>query len=156
VKLPESAEWVLHCAASLAQLDGGAAASTAQLAEHFGVPAPYLAKQLAHLVRAGLLTATTGPRGGFRLARPASQITVLDVIEAVDSGADPYQCREIRQHGRGALPAEDCTEPCVLATTMRAAHEAWRASLAAVSLADIIGTLPAGTPARIRRLLSRT
>lgn len=156
MKLPESAEWVLHCAASLAQLDGGATASTAQLAEHFGVPAPYLAKQLAHLVRAGVLTATTGPRGGFRLARPASQITVLDVIEAVDGGADPYQCREIRQQGRGALPAEDCTEPCVLATTMRAAHEAWRASLAAVRLADVIGTLPADVPARTRRLLSRT
>ncbi|MEV0130990.1 Rrf2 family transcriptional regulator [Dactylosporangium sp. NPDC050688] len=155
MKLPESAEWVLHCAASLAQLDDGATASTAQFAELFGVPAPYLAKQLANLVRAGVLTATTGPRGGFRLARPASQITVLDVIEAVDGGADPYQCREIRQQGRGALSPDDCTEPCVLATTMRAAHEAWRASLAAVSLADVIGTLPTDAPARTRRLLSR-
>lgn len=155
MKLPESAEWVLHCAASLAQLDDGATASAAQFAEFFGVPAPYLAKQLANLVRAGVLTATTGPRGGFRLARPASQITVLDVIEAVDGGADPYQCREIRQQGRGALPPDKCTEPCVLAATMRAAHEAWRASLAAVSLADVIGTLPADAPARTRRLLSR-
>jgi hypothetical protein len=38
---------------------------------------------------------------------------------------------------------------------MRAAHDAWRASLAAVSLADIVGTLPAEIPERTRRLLAR-
>lgn len=156
MKLPESCEWVLHCATALAQLPGGDTASTGQLAEHFGVPAPYLAKQLAHLVRAGVLVASTGPRGGFRLARPASDITVLDVVEAVDGGTDPYQCREIRQRGRGGVPAEECREPCALAATMRAAHDAWRASLAAVSLADIVGGLPPEIPARTRRLLSRT
>ncbi|BCJ26287.1 RrF2 family transcriptional regulator [Actinocatenispora sera] len=155
MKLPESCEWVLHSAAALAQLSAGDTASTGQLAEHFGVPAPYLAKQLAHLVRAGVLTASTGPRGGFRLARPADRITVLDVVEAVDGGADPYQCRELRQQGRGAAPAAECTEPCALAATMRTAHEAWRASLAAVSLADIVGTLPAEIPDRTRRLLAR-
>ncbi|MEV0843424.1 Rrf2 family transcriptional regulator [Actinocatenispora sera] len=155
MKLPESCEWVLHSAAALAQLPAGDTASTGQLAEHFGVPAPYLAKQLAHLVRAGVLTASTGPRGGFRLARPADRITVLDVVEAVDGGADPYQCRELRQQGRGAAPAAECTEPCALAATMRTAHEAWRASLAAVSLADIVGTLPAEIPDRTRRLLAR-
>lgn len=156
VKLPESAEWALHCAAALAQLAPEDSASTRRLAEHFGVPAPYLAKQLAHLVRGGVLTGTTGPRGGFRLARPASEITVLDVIEAIDGAADPYRCREIRQQGAGALPAEDCREPCVLAVTMRRAHEAWRASLAAVTLADAVGTLPPGIPVRTRRLLART
>lgn len=156
MKLPESCEWVLHCAAALAQLPAGDTASTGQLAEHFGVPAPYLAKQLAALVRAGVLTASTGPRGGFRLARAAGRITVLDVVEAVDGGTDPYQCRELRQQGRGAAPAEECTEPCGLATTMRAAHDAWRASLAAVSLADIVGSLPPEIPDRTRRLLART
>jgi Rrf2 family protein len=155
VKLPESCEWVLHCAAALAQLPAADTVSTGQLAEHFGVPAPYLAKQLAHLVRAGVLAASTGPRGGFRLARPAERITVLDVVEAVDGGTDPYQCRELRQQGRGAAPAAECTEPCALAATMRAAHDAWRASLAAVSLADIVGTLPAEIPERTRRLLAR-
>lgn len=156
MKLPESTEWMLHCAASLGQLADRRSASTSQLAEHFGVPAPYLAKQLAHLVRAGILTATTGPRGGFRLARPPSEVTILNVIEAVDGGLDPYQCREIRQQGRGALPPEECTEPCILAQTMRAAHESWRASLAAVTLADIIDTLPPLIHERTRRLLSRT
>jgi Rrf2 family protein len=82
MKLPEGTEWVLHCAASLAQLADGDAASTAQLATHFGLPPAYLAKHLASLVRAGVLTGTTGPRGGFRLARPAAETTFLDSLAA--------------------------------------------------------------------------
>jgi Rrf2 family protein len=155
MKLPEGTEWVLHCAASLAQLADGDSATTAALAAYFGLPPAYLAKQLASLVRAGVLTGTTGPRGGFRLARPPAEITVLDVVEAVDGGADPYVCREIRQQGRGAIPAVECQEPCILATVMRRAHEEWRASLASCTLADILDTLPSDIPERTRRLLAR-
>lgn len=155
MKLPETTEWVLHCAAALAQVPDGQTVSTGQLAEHFGVPAPYLAKQLAQLVRHGVLTATTGPRGGFRLARAAAEITVLDVIEAIDGGSDPYVCREIRQQGRGAAPAEECREPCQLALIMTSAHEAWRESLRGTSLADVVSSLPPDIPTKTRRLLVR-
>jgi Rrf2 family protein len=102
-----------------------------------------------------VLTGTTGPRGGFRLARPAAEISVLEIVEAVDGGTDPYLCREIRQQGRGALPAQECQEPCILATIMRRAHDAWRTSLASCTLDDIIGTLPPEIPERTRRLLAR-
>lgn len=155
MKLPSSTEWLLHAAAALAQLEPGASASAAQLAEHYGVPAAYLAKQLQSLVRAGVLAATTGPRGGFRLARQAAEISLLDIVEAVDGGANPYECREIRQQGRGALPAEDCRRTCILAVKMAEAHEAWRTSLATVSLADIIATLPPTAVPRTRSLLTR-
>ncbi|GAA1864529.1 RrF2 family transcriptional regulator [Asanoa iriomotensis] len=154
MKLPVSTEWLLHCAATLAQLEPGASASAAQLARYFDLPAAYLAKQLQELVKAGVLTATTGPRGGFRLARPASEITLLRIVEAVDGTAGPYECREIRQQGRGALPPEQCQNTCILAEKMAEAHEAWRRSLAGVSLADIIATLPATTPARTRSRLT--
>ncbi|MFD3522422.1 RrF2 family transcriptional regulator [Streptomyces sp. NPDC058653] len=156
MKLPVSTEWVLHCATSLAQLDPGAGASVAQLALYYDLPAPYLAKQLKTLVKAGVLTASTGPRGGFRLARPASEITLLQVVEAIDGTSPPYECREIRQRGRGALPAEDCRRTCVLAEKMADAHEAWRASLAGVTLADILDTLPPSAPSRTRRRLTGT
>lgn len=156
MKLPVSTEWVLHCATSLAQLAPGEIASAAQLAQYFDLPAPYLAKQLQLLVRAGVLAATTGPRGGFRLARPASETTLLQIVEAVGGAASPYECREIRRQGRGALPEEDCRHTCVLAGKMADAHEAWRSSLAGVSLADILATLPATAPARTRsRLLTQ-
>ncbi|MEN3616051.1 Rrf2 family transcriptional regulator [Plantactinospora sp. ZYX-F-223] len=156
MKLPVSTEWLLHCAATLAQLDPGATASAAQLAQYYDLPAAYLAKQLQDLVKAGVLTATTGPRGGFRLAQPASEITLLRIVEAVDGTSPPYECREIRQQGRGALPPEQCQNTCVLAQKMADAHDAWRRSLADVSLADIIATLPPTAPARTRSLLTPT
>ncbi|NUR60906.1 MAG: Rrf2 family transcriptional regulator [Catenulispora sp.] len=153
MKLPTSTEWVLHCATSLAQLQPGDTASAAQLAAYYDLPAPYLAKQLQALTKAGVLAASTGPRGGFRLARPAADVTLLQIVEAVDGAAQPYECREIRQQGRGALRQEDCQDTCVLAAKLAAAHQAWRASLAAVSLADIMEELPSGAPARTRRIL---
>src|SRR5947208_10394884 len=99
---------MLHCATTLAQLEPGNTASAAQLAQYYDLPVPYLSKQLQALVRAGVLAATTGPRGGFRLARPTSEITLLQIVEAVDGGSSPYECREIRQQGVGALSPEDC------------------------------------------------
>jgi Rrf2 family protein len=155
VKLPESTEWVLHATTSLAQLGQGSTASAAQLAEHYGLPVAYLAKQLQALVRAGVLSGATGPRGGFRLARPADQITLLQVIEAVDGGSPFYTCNEIRQSGRGAVPPEECRRTCGLAVQMATAEAAWRQSLRAVTIADIVASLPAGLPERTRSLLAR-
>ena len=155
MRLPESTEWVLHAVASLAQLEERASASAAQLAEHFDVPAAYLAKQLQSLVRAGVLHATTGPRGGFRLARPPAEITMLDVVEAVDGRTAFYQCNELRQRGRGGSPPEQCRKTCGIAARMYAAEAAYRDSMAGVTIADIVAGLPRGVPQRTRRLLAR-
>lgn len=154
MKLPESTEWVLHAVTSLAQVGPGGTVSAAQLAAHYDVPAAYLAKQMQALVRAGLLSATTGPRGGFRLARPAEQITLLQVVEAVDGTSPFYTCNEIRQHGRGATPPEQCRRACSIAARMAGAEAAWRRSLARVTVADIVGSLPRGIPERTRALLT--
>lgn len=145
---------MLHCATALAQLEPRATVSAAQLADYYDLPAPYLAKQLKALAKAGVLAATTGPRGGYRLARPASDITLLQIVEAVDGGASPYECHEIRQQGRGALSPEDCRDTCVLAAKMADAHEAWRQSLGNVTLAGILDEIPSWAPARTRSLLT--
>ena len=154
MKLPESTEWALHCVTALAQVPDEAV-SAGQLAEHFALPAPYLSKQLALLVRAGVLSGTTGPRGGFRLSRPPSRLTLLEVVEAVDGSGDPYTCREIRQQGRGAAPPQECKERCILAQKMREAHVAWRTSLNAVTIASLVESLPTQVVARTQRSLSR-
>jgi Rrf2 family protein len=163
VKLPESTEWVLHAVAALAQLSPGEAGrpaqavSAAQLAEHYDVPAGYLVKQLQSLVRAGILSAATGPRGGFRLARPAGQVTMLEIVEAVDGAASFYTCNEIRQRGRGGIPVppDQCVATCGIAARMAEAEAAWRQSLSAVTVADIVESLPPGLPERTRALLTR-
>jgi Rrf2 family protein len=155
VKLPESTEWVLHVVTSLAQVSQDDLVPAAQLAEHYGVPAAYLAKQLQSLVRAGVLTATTGPRGGFRLSRSPEQITLLQVVEAVDGTSAFYTCNEIRQKGRGAVSPEACRRACGIAARMASAEAAWRQSLSAVTIADILTSLPEGLPERTRSLLTR-
>lgn len=153
MKLPVATEWALHCVTSLAQLEPGGTASAANLAEYFDLPVAYLTKQLQALAKAGVLSARTGPRGGFRLGRDPAAITLLQIVEAVDGGAAPYECREIRQQGRGALPPEDCRHTCILAAKMDDAHRAWQASLDGVTLADILGSLPPWAPERTRALL---
>jgi Rrf2 family protein len=155
MKLPETTEWVLHAANSLAQLGPGGTVSAARLAAHYGVPAAYLAKQLQTLVRAGVLSATTGPRGGFRLARPAEQITLLQIVEAVDGTSPFYTCNDIRHRGSGAVPPDQCRRACAIATRMAGAEAAWRQSLATMTLADIVASLPPEIPERTRALLAR-
>ncbi|MEX1079858.1 MAG: Rrf2 family transcriptional regulator [Homoserinimonas sp.] len=154
MKLPVSTEWLLHCATTLAQLEHASSASATQLADYYDLPVAYLSKQLQLLVKGGVLVATTGPRGGFRLARNSAEITLLQIVESVDGGSDPYQCREIRQQGKGSLPPAECKEPCILAQKMAEAHQAWRDKLAQTTLADILASLPSTAPARTRSRLS--
>ncbi len=105
MKLSEGVEWGLHCAVVLAVLPPGTALPAARLGEFHGVPAAYLAKHLQAMSRAGLLESVGGPRGGYRLARPAAGISVLDVVEAIDGEMPAFRCTEIRRRGPSALPA---------------------------------------------------
>lgn len=150
MKLSQGVEWGLHCALLIAQAPPGAALPRRVLAEYHGLPEPYLAKHLQALTRAGLLQATPGPNGGFRLARPVGEITVLDVLDAIEGTANPFTCQEIRQHGTGAYKPEDCTRPCAIATVMTQAHEAWRESLRAVTLGQLLERIPQAARERNR------
>jgi Rrf2 family protein len=148
MSLPEGVEWAVHCAWLLAQTRPGQALSSRRMAEFYGLPTAYLSKLLKSLVRAGLLDATTGPRGGFRLARPATDITVLDIVEAVEGRAPMFRCMEIRQ--RGPVPASkaDCRRPCGIAKVMHDAERAWRARLAATTVADLMANASSGSTGR--------
>ena len=75
----QGVEWAAHCAALLAVLPPDVAVPAATLAEFHDLPAAYLAKALQQLAAAGIVTAVPGRRGGYRLARSAEQITLLDV-----------------------------------------------------------------------------
>src|SRR5258706_13778650 len=103
----DGVEWCVHCATILGALPDGVALSAARLAEYHGVPAPYLAKHLQALTRAGVFVAVPGPRGGYRLSRPAAEVTLLDVVEAIDGRQPAFRCTEIRRRGPSAVgPSE--------------------------------------------------
>jgi Rrf2 family protein len=142
VRFSEGVEWGLHCTVLLAQATGGQALSRHALAEHYGLPEAYLAKHLRALAAAGILRAVPGPGGGYQLARPAAQITALDVVDAVEGTASPFTCQEIRQQGTAAVPPEQCTRPCAIAAVMAQGHRAWRETLRGVTVADLIERIP--------------
>src|SRR5256714_14483621 len=102
---------------------------TSRLAEFHGVPVPYLAKHLQAMSRAGILVAGTGPRGGYRLARPAADISVLEVVEAIDGEDAAFQCLEIRRRGPTAVPAREYRTMCGIHRVMVEADSAWRAGV---------------------------
>ncbi|MET9106344.1 RrF2 family transcriptional regulator [Streptomyces zhihengii] len=128
-------EWALHCAVVLTSVEEPVPA--ARLAQLHDVSPTYLAKQLQALSRAGLIRSVQGKAGGYVLTRPPASITVHDIVEAIDGPAPAFVCTEIRQRGPLATPPEACTTPCAISRAMAAAEDAWRASLRAVTVADL-------------------
>ncbi len=141
MKLSDGVESGVHVTTLLAVLPSDAALPAARLAEFHGVPAAYLAKHLQALSRAGILESVQGPRGGYRLARPAAEITVLDVVEAIDGTESAFRCHEIRRRGPAAQPASAYPLPCGIQRVMNSADTVWRASLRSVTVADLVTTV---------------
>ena len=137
MRLSEGVEWGLHCAVLLAVMPPDTALPTSRLAEFHGVPVAYLAKHLQAMSRAGILVAVTGPGGGYRLARPPADVSVLDVVEALDGEEPAFQCLEIRRRGPTAVPAREYRTMCGIHRVMVEADAAWRAELARTSVADL-------------------
>jgi Rrf2 family protein len=138
MRLSEGVEWTVHCCVLLATIPRGATIPGARLAEFHGVPGPYLAKHLQALTRAGVLESVPGPRGGYRLARPGQEITVLDVVEALDGDEPAFSCTEIRRRGpAGGLPAKAYPKPCGIHSLMDRADAAWRTELAGTTISDL-------------------
>ncbi len=90
-------EYGIHCLLFLVdEMGGSREASVRDLAELQGVPQEYLAKVFTKLAKAKLVVATEGVRGGFKLARPSDEITVLDIVTAIDGRKLIFDCRDVR------------------------------------------------------------
>lgn len=139
MQLGEGVEWAIHCCTLLAVLPDGTTLPSARLAEYHEVTPTYLAKHLQALREAGIVTSSTGRHGGYRLARPAEEITLLDVVLAVEGRQRAFRCTEIRRCGPSAVPTATYAKPCGIAAAMHRAEDAWRASLAETTVADMVG-----------------
>ena len=70
-----------------------------EIAEQHSIPMEFLAKVLQKLAKAHIVTSTFGPSGGYRLAVPANQVRVGQVIEIVDGGLALAQCMRLVDNG---------------------------------------------------------
>jgi Rrf2 family protein len=138
MKLGEGVEAAIHCAAMLAGVEGEATMPGAALAEAFGLSPSYLLKHLNMLSAARILESVPGPAGGYRLARPAEHITLLDIVLAVEGREPAFRCGEIRRNGPTRLDASAYVKPCGINIAMLKAEKAYRAALAEAKLSDIV------------------
>jgi Rrf2 family protein len=153
MRMSDAVEWSIHCCTLLAALPGDRTLPAARLAEFHDVPPAYLAKALQSLAGAGIVESRPGPLGGYRLARSPADITLLDVVLAVDGDDTAFQCREIRQRGPGAIDERGAYRlPCGIARAMWRAEDAWRAELTATTIDDmVVDFVTHASPARVTK-----
>lgn len=145
----DGVEQALHCVMVLGALPKDALLPAKALAEFHGVAEPYLLKHLQALTRAKVVVSVSGPHGGYRLARSAREITMLDVVQAIDGEGPAFRCTELRRRGPGAAD-DPCAfaAPCVIHRRMMAAEDAWRISLRKETIADLVAEFGVGVDAR--------
>jgi len=152
MQLSEGVEWAVHACVLLALVPPGQVLPAAKLAEYHELPPAYLAKNLQALSGAGIAESVPGRRGGYRLARPAADITVLEVVQAIEGRAPAFRCSEVRQRGPAAVAPELYRAPCAIARVMWDAEAAWRDTLAATTVQDLLGeAATVVTPVAVRR-----
>ena len=142
-------EYALHCLLWLAR-PLAQPLSSRDLAELQGVPPALLAKIFSKLEKAGIVAASAGVRGGYRMARLADQITILDVVDAIDGRTPLFACQEIR--GRcalfgGAPPAWSTGGVCGIHAAMLRAEAAMRAELTRTTIAMLAAGASQKAPA---------
>jgi Rrf2 family transcriptional regulator, cysteine metabolism repressor len=86
------AEYGVRVMVELARRAGDDPVPLAEIASHDGLPLAYLEHLVARLRKAGLVDSRRGSRGGYMLARPSSEITMAEVVEALEGSIAPIEC----------------------------------------------------------------
>src|SRR4051812_33952440 len=105
-----------------------------KLTEQAGLPREFLAKIFRQLVEGGILTSAKGPGGGFALAKPAHDISLLNVIEVIDGGHQIDGC---------VVGVAGCNEqmPCPQHDLVKPIRQRLRPYLSTTPLADTAASL---------------
>ena len=130
--LSKRGDYVARSAICLAGCyESGVPKKLRQVSSEMGVPRTYVSQILGDLVRAGLAQSFFGTQGGYSLARPPSEVSLLEVVEAAEGPLAPETC---------VLGDAPCRweSVCPLHETWGTAAAALRTVLAATSLADLV------------------
>lgn len=123
----------------------GARYSAAQIAERTGVPVPTIAKLLKILTPAGLMVSARGATGGYALARAAEDITIADIITALDGPIAITSCVD------GVEDSCSSESLCPMRGGWNKINKAINAALQSVTLADMMAPAWAPPPVSERR-----
>lgn len=92
LRLSKKADYALIAMKHLAVRPDSASASAREIAEEYNIPVELMAKVLQRLVQRGLLVSHQGTRGGYRISRASSTISVADIIQAIDGPLTVTAC----------------------------------------------------------------
>jgi Rrf2 family protein len=137
IHVSEAANLAMHAMILLAA-EPARALRVSQVAQALDASDHHLAKVLQRLSRAGLLSSTRGPRGGFLLRRSPQKVTLLEVYEAIEGALPTRYC---------LLGKPRCQGPCVLGRFVEKATNKFKKQLARTRLADVAGALKARSEA---------
>ncbi len=110
MNVSRSAGYGLMAVGYIAQHEGEALVMASAVSKAYDIPTDYLLKILQQLVRANILRSKRGPRGGFSMARPAQEINMLEIIEAVSGSIAGHL--EFAQQAKGAPFSHKMEEVC--------------------------------------------
>ncbi len=148
--LTSGVEYGLHCLLWLVDAGVGQP-STRDLSELQGVSPSFVAKIFPKLEKAGIVSGAEGVHGGYRLARPPSEITVLDVVDAIEGDKPLFECREVRDRCAvfgDSAPRWATQGVCSIHAVMLRAEAAMRESLAEETLAGLAARVGRKAPRR--------
>ena len=94
MQITRQADYALRAMLFLARLETDKRAATSQIAKEMEIPASFLAKIISQLSIAGLIHTSRGARGGVKLLHPPSEISLLDVVEAIDGPITMNECTQ--------------------------------------------------------------
>ena len=136
MRLSSLADYAVVMLTAAARRCGSATCNAATIAAETGVPLPTAQKLVSRLAAAGLVDSARGTGGGFRLSRPASAISLADIVEAVEGPIQLTTCADGERH--------DCVldHHCAVRPHWAVVNEAVRGALAGVSLATLSSVQP--------------
>ena len=139
MRLTHLADYAVVMMTAAARREASARLSACELSAETGVPLPTAQKLMGKLATAGLLTSVRGAGGGFTLARAVTEISLADIVEAVEGPIAMTMCA-------GSDEASDCAldAHCRIKPHMGIVGEAVRGALGAVSLQQLCAPAKAG------------
>lgn len=137
LRISRIADYGVVLATRLATLLSEDMRSVSELARETGVPQPTVSKILKQLAREGLLESTRGARGGYRLARRPEDVTVAEVIAALEGPIGMTECGHGDGHGECELSSR-----CGVRGNWQRINEAIAEALSAITLADMAQPSP--------------
>lgn len=140
VKVSTRGDYAARALLSLALHRSDRPTSVKEIAERTGLPQPYLEQILLAVKGAGLVRSKRGVGGGYVLARPPAEITLADILGAVEGPLTTL----LAEH-------DHCEGHCVLQEVWVAVSEEMRALLEGYTLADLVERTLVGHPDATRR-----